>query len=235
MKSFSVHSLKAGYGKTEVLHGVDIDIPINQTTAIVGANGCGKTTLLKCMANIIKPFDGVCLLDDIALKKIKPRELARRIAYCAQEHPDCGFMTVRELVSMGRYPYGNEPKSVTDKAVDEAMTLAGVFDCANFRLGELSSGYSHRAWLALALARQPELLLLDEPTNFLDPLKKQQFADILQYLKREKMVTVVMVTHDLQFVSQTADKVIAVKEGRAVETGTVSEVMNNAFIEEIYA
>ena len=235
MKSFTVNSLRAGYGRKEVLCGIDMDIPVNRISAIVGSNGCGKTTLLKCMANILKPFAGICRIDGKILSAIKQRDLAKRIACCTQDHSDCSYFTVRELVKMGRYPYGNESAAVSEKAVSEAMQLVNLEEFADCRLGELSYGTAHRAWLALALAQQPELLLLDEPTNFLDPLKKQQLAQTLKYLKEEREVTVVMVTHDTEFISDCADNVTALKEGRVIRHGDAASVFTADAVSEIYS
>ena len=234
MKCFSVKQLCAGYGKKKILHDICIDIPADTVTAIVGSNGCGKTTLLKCMAGIIKPFSGNCYIDGTVLSSIAPRERARRIAFCSQQHPDCSYLTVKELVAMGRHPYGNESEKVSAQAVEEALQLADICEFSNCRLGELSSGTIHRAWLALALAQQPELLLLDEPTNFLDPLKKQQLSQIFRYLKQEKNTTVVLITHDINFIANSAENVIALKNGSVLCQKTAQEMMSDSVLSEIY-
>ena len=231
MKSFAVKNLCAGYGSKRVLHDINADIPIGKITAITGSNACGKTTLLKCMGNILAPQAGDCFIDDLPMKSFKSKVVAEKISFCAQEHPDCSYLTVKELVSIGRYPCGSN----SEKAVDDAMALASVGDYAQKKLGELSGGTLHRAWLALALARQPELLLLDEPSNFLDPAQKQNLFTLLCRLKNERGMTVVMVTHDLELIFRTADCVLALKDGRIIKKGTPDMMNESEVLQEIYS
>lgn len=230
MKNFYVRELYSGYGKKEILHDISLDIHAGGITAVTGSNACGKTTLLKCMANIIRPFSGGCFIDDLPLSGFKTKILAEKISFCAQEHPDCSWLTVRELVSIGRYPCSEN----SETAVTEAMHLAGVADYSEMKLGELSGGTLQRAWLALALARQPELLLLDEPSNFLDPAQKQNLAVLLRNLKNDRGITIVIVTHDLELISQVSDFVIALKDGRVIKKGTSGMMREPEVLQEIY-
>lgn len=231
MNSFTINDLSAGYGSKTILSDINADIPAGNTTAITGCNACGKTTLLKCMANIIRPRSGACLLDGIPLDRYKNKTLAEKISYCPQDHPDCSYLNVKELISIGRYPCSSN----TDSAVEDAMKLAGVTEYADMKLGELSGGTQHRVWLALALARQPEILLLDEPSNFLDPAQKQLLADLLNRLKTERGITVVMVTHDLELISNAADFVLALKDGRIIKKGTSGIMRDPEVLQEIYS
>ena len=234
MKSFVISGLSCQYGRKEVLHHVDVEIPAGAITSIIGSTGSGKTTLLKAMANMICPSSGACLFDDTDIRKISRRTLAQKLAFFAQEHPDCGYLTVYELVSMGRYPHGNESAEKFREAVENAMRLAGVEEFAHQRLSELSSGTVQRAWLALALAQEPELLLLDEPGNFLDPAKKLMLAATLQQLKEEKNLTIVMVTHDIDLAIKSSDHIIALSDGRVIKKGLPAEFSGRETLEEIY-
>ena len=195
-----------------------------------GSNACGKTTLLKCMANIIRPFSGGCFFDDFPLSGFKAKKLAEKISFCAQEHPDCSWLTVRELVSVGRYPCSEN----SETAVTNAISLTGISDYSEMKLGELSGGTLRRVWLALSLARQPELLLLDEPSNFLDPAQKQNLAALLRNLQSERGMTIVMVTHDLELMSRVSDFVVALKEGRVIKKGTPGMMNKPEVLQEIY-
>ena len=130
MNNFYLRELSAGYNKKEILHDVSFEIPAGKITSITGSNACGKTTLLKCIANIIRPFSGGCFFDDIPLSVFKTKVLAEKISYCAQEHPDCSWLTVRELVSVGRYPCFEN----SENAVEDAMQLTGVADYSECKL-----------------------------------------------------------------------------------------------------
>lgn len=233
MNSFQVADLCAGYGSNTVLHSVNFSLVPGTVTAITGLNGSGKSTLLKCMANLITPFSGNCLLDSVPVKDIKPSKLARRIAFCAQMHPDCGYLTVRELVEMGRFSF-RESKPATRHAAEYAMNLTGVSGFADRKMHELSGGICQRVWLSLALAQQPELLLLDEPSNFLDPAGKYALAELLRNLKNKENITIVLVTHDLELVIRSSDFVIALKDGKLVKSGETHNTLDVNAIKEIY-
>ena len=233
MNSFEVSELSAGYGRNTVLHNVNFTLAPGSVTAITGLNGSGKSTLLKCMANLLSPFSGECLIDGVPVKSIRPHKLARKIAFCAQTHPDCSCLTVRELVEMGRFSY-RESRSATRNAAEHAMLLTGVSAFAERKMHELSGGISQRVWLSLALAQQPELLLLDEPSNFLDPAGKYALAELLRDLKQKENITIVLVTHDLELVVRSSDFVIALKEGTLLKCGETSKTLDSGAIREIY-
>lgn len=234
MNSFEIKALSAGYGKHTVLHDIDLTVTPGKITVLIGSNASGKSTLLKCMANIKKPINGACLLDDVPLHSMPRRDVAKKIALCSQTHPDCGYLTVSELVAMGRFPYGKEKSDAAKEITDEAMELAGVTSYRDTPLRELSGGTLQRAWIAMALARRPELLLLDEPTNFLDPLRKNELADLLCSLRDKQKITIVTVTHDLEFAARTADYCAALKEGRVIGYGNREIINSKNELTQIY-
>jgi iron complex transport system ATP-binding protein len=233
MTSFEVISLCAGYNSSAVLKEVSFSVAPGTVTAITGLNGSGKSTLLKCMANLLKPFSGECRFDGIPVHSIRPAKLARKIAFCTQTHPDCGYLTVRELVEMGRFSC-RESRSATRAAAEYAMELTGVIQSADRKMQELSSGIQQRVWLALALSQQPELLLLDEPSNFLDPAGRYYLSELLRNLQQKENLTIVLVTHDLDFVLRTSDFSAALKDGKLLMHGETSKTLDRAAIKEIY-
>ena len=233
MNFFEVKNLCAGYGKREVLHNIDFSLVPDTITAVTGLNGSGKSTLLKCMVNLLTPFSGECLFDTVPVRKIKPFDLAKKIAFCTQKHPDCSYLTVMELVEMGRFSY-RESRSDARIASEEAMVLTGVIEFADRKMGELSPGVQQRAWLALALAQNPQLLLLDEPSNFLDPAGKYALAELLGSLKCKKRITIVFVTHDLELVLNASDRIIALKDGRVLKNGDTVKVLDRSVVKDIY-
>ena len=233
MNSFEVENLCAGYGKVEVLHNVSFSIAPDTITAVTGLNGSGKSTLLKCMANLLTPFSGECRFDGVSVHSIKPSKLARKIAFCSQKHPDCGYLTVQEVVEMGRFSY-RESRKMTRETAAGAMELTGVIQYANRKMEEISPGVQQRVWLSLALAQTPELLLLDEPSNFLDPAGKCALAELLRDLKSKKNLTVVFVTHDLELVLNASDRMVALKDGAVLKCGTTRHELDRAAVKEIY-
>ena len=233
MKSFEVKNLCAGYGRHQVLHDISFTVTPGSITAITGLNASGKTTLLKCIANLIAPFSGECLLDGVSVRTLKPAILAKKIAFCAQKHPDCGYLTAREVVEMGRFSY-RESRQATAIAADEAMELTGVASFAGIKMSELSPGVQQRVWIALALAQQPEMLLLDEPTNFLDPAGKQALGELLVELRQNRKITILFVTHDLELVINSSDDVTALKDGTLLMCGKTADIITGKAVREIY-
>lgn len=233
MNSFEVKNLCAGYGRCEVLHDISLAISSGCITAITGLNASGKSTLLKCMANQMAPFSGACLFDGVPVRSFKPACLAKKIAFCTQKHPDCGYLTVREVVEMGRFSY-RESRKATSSAADEAMALTGVADSAGCRMSALSPGVQQRVWIALALAQQPEMLLLDEPSNFLDPAGKQALGKLLVELRNSRNITILFVTHDLELAVNYSDDVIALKDGALLMCGKTADIINKKAVREIY-
>lgn len=163
--------LTVSYGSHEVLHEVSLSIAAGELTVLIGPNGSGKSTLLRTLARLVKPAQGAVRFDGDDLDRIGARELARRVAYLPQSPEGPPDLTVDELVWRGRYPNRGlfaAARPEDHEAVDRAIEQAGLVELRQRSLATLSGGEHQRAWIAMSLAREPDVLLLDEPTTFLD-------------------------------------------------------------------
>ena len=238
----TVHSLTAsqlsvGYGDTEILHELDLAIPPGKVTVIVGANACGKSTLLRAMSRLLSPHRGQVLLDGKSIHRTPPRELARTLGLLPQSPIAPEGITVADLVSRGRHPHQSLFSRWTrkdDEAVDDALAATKTSDLAERPVDELSGGQRQRVWIAMALAQQTEILLLDEPTTFLDISHQIEVLDLLTDLNHSRGTTVVMVLHDLNLAARYADHLVAMADGRIHVSGTAENVLTEENVRRVF-
>lgn len=236
--ALQAHNLSAGYERRPVLETISAAIPRGAITAILGPNACGKSTLLRALARLLKPAGGDVLLHGAPITAVGRRELARRLAMLAQGSDAPAGLTVEELVAAGRYPHQRwfRQWSREDRtAIDRALAVVGIGALRNKHVDTLSGGQRRRAWLAMALAQQSEILLLDEPTTFLDIAHQVEVLDLAWELNRNGGRTVVMVLHDLWQASRYADHLILMKAGRATATGNPAEVLTPEQVRDVFA
>ncbi|QBX34983.1 ABC transporter ATP-binding protein [Paracoccus liaowanqingii] len=230
-------SLTAGYGPAQILTGLDLDLPPGRITAIVGANACGKSTLLRSLTRLLPPRAGQVLLDGRSIHAMPPRQLAQILGMLPQSPVAPEGITVADLVSRGRHPHHgllSRWSGADDRAVAEALTVTGTADLAERPVDELSGGQRQRVWIAMALAQQTDLLLLDEPTTFLDISHQIEVLDLLTDLNRDRGTTVVMVLHDLNLAARYADHLIAMSAGRIHAAGPASEVLTREMVRQVF-
>ncbi|MBU2327353.1 MAG: ABC transporter ATP-binding protein [Alphaproteobacteria bacterium] len=230
-------SISAGYGENRVLQDLDLVIPSGRITAIVGANACGKSTLLKALSRLIKPQSGEVLLDGRAIHRLPTRELARRLGLLPQSPIAPEGITVMDLVSRGRHPHHGLFASwtkVDDKAIADALEATQTTDLAERPVDELSGGQRQRAWIAMALAQETEILLLDEPTTFLDISHQIDVLDLLTDLNRSRGTTIVMVLHDLNLAARYADHLVAMLDGKPFRTGDPLFVLTEDMVRHVF-
>ncbi|TCV69992.1 iron complex transport system ATP-binding protein [Neorhizobium sp. R1-B] len=238
----TVHSLTAsqlsvGYGDTEILHELDLAVPPGKVTVIVGANACGKSTLLRAMSRLLSPHRGHVLLDGKSIHRTPPRELARTLGLLPQSPIAPEGITVADLVSRGRHPHQSLFSRWTrkdDEAVDDALAATKTSDLAERPVDELSGGQRQRVWIAMALAQQTEILLLDEPTTFLDISHQVEVLDLLTDLNHSRGTTVVMVLHDLNLAARYADHLVAMADGRIHVSGTAENVLTEENVRRVF-
>lgn len=229
--------LAIGYDDRMIVEKLDLEVPDNRITALVGANGSGKSTILKAMARLLKPHKGVVYLDGRSIHEQKTREVAKKLAILPQNPTAPEGLTVSELVSYGRFPYRNGFGSLTreDKEIVQwAMETTHLLEFADRPVDKLSGGQRQRAWIAMALAQQTPVLFLDEPTTFLDMAHQLEVLQLLERLNAEQQRTIVMVVHDLNHASQFAHHIIAIKDGRIVSSGTPQEVMTPEILQRVF-
>jgi ABC-type cobalamin/Fe3+-siderophores transport system ATPase subunit len=226
--ALEARALSAAYGKTRALDGLSATVPGGAIVALLGENGSGKSTLLKVIARILPPAGGELLLEGRPLSQIPRRETARRIAYVPQSVDLVFPIRSLDLVLQGRAPHN--PGFSTDSPIDRALALEAMRSCdveglASRDASTLSGGERRRVFLARALAQQAEIWLLDEPTSGLDPRHRLEFLETLSRVHRERLTTVLFVTHEIDLAAALADRVILLKRGRALAEGPAAEAI----------
>ncbi|MEU6208088.1 ABC transporter ATP-binding protein [Micromonospora musae] len=233
----STRDLVAGYDERTVLDGLDLELPADAFTVIVGPNACGKSTLLRTLARLLVPRRGSVLLDGKAIQELPTREVARRLAVLPQSPLVPEGVTVADLVGRGRQPYQRWWRQWSEEdssAVDHAMALADVAGLADRPVDTLSGGQRQRVWIAMTLAQDTEALLLDEPTTFLDLAHQVEVLDLLHRLRVERGRTVVAVLHDLNQAARYADHLVAMRSGAVVAAGPPREILTAELVREVF-
>ncbi|OWU84205.1 iron dicitrate ABC transporter ATP-binding protein [Oceanicola sp. 22II-s10i] len=229
--------LEAGYGQNPVITGLDFTVPPGRITAIVGANACGKSTLLRSLSRLLRPAEGAVTLDGTAIRSMSTRALARRLGLLPQSPVAPDGITVADLVSHGRYPHHgplSRWSAADDQAVARALDATRTAELADRDIDALSGGQRQRVWIAMALAQDTDLLLLDEPTTFLDVAHQIEVLDLLEDLNRDRGTTIVMVLHDLNMAARYADHLVAMHAGAIAAAGAPETVLTEAVVERVF-
>ena len=206
-------------------------------TALVGPNGSGKSTLLKGLATQLPPDDGSVRLDGRDVHSMGTKELARKLGLLSQESTSPESITVEDLVYHGRYPHRGFFETITEedtRAVDRAIDLAGCGHLRDREVGSLSGGQKQLAWVAMVLAQETDVLLLDEPTTFLDLRHQLEVMDIIEALRDESDITVVVVLHDVEQAARLADQMVALEDGDVRARGPPEEVVTEELLADVF-
>jgi iron complex transport system ATP-binding protein len=225
------------YDDRIVVDGLDLVVPTGRVTAIVGANACGKSTLLRALARLLTPKAGAVHLDGRAVHTIPARTLAQKLGILPQTPVAPEGLTVVDLVGRGRTPHQTwwrQWSRSDEEAVHEALRATGMTDLAHRPVDELSGGQRQRAWIAMAVAQGTPVMLLDEPTTYLDLAHQIDVLDLVTDLNRHRGRTVVMVLHDLNQACRYADHIIAMKGGRIVGEGAPADVITAETVEDVF-
>ncbi|MEU9335546.1 ABC transporter ATP-binding protein [Streptomyces sp. NPDC048290] len=235
--TLTTEDLTLGYGDRAVIEGLDLTLAAGRITVIVGANACGKSTLLRSMSRLLAPRTGRVVLDGREVHRTPAKELARTLGLLPQSPVTPDGITVLDLVGRGRHPHQRafaRWSAEDDAAVAAALDATRTADLVDRAVDELSGGQRQRVWIAMALAQQTDLLLLDEPTTFLDISHQIEVLDLLTDLNHSRGTTIVMVLHDLNLAARYADHLIALAAGRLHATGTPAEVMTEDTVRALY-
>jgi iron complex transport system ATP-binding protein len=228
--------LTLAYDKRIITENLDVAVPEGSFTVIVGPNACGKSTLLRALARILKPSAGTVVLDGRPIAGWPAKKLARTLGLLPQSSIAPEGITVADLVSRGRYPHQSllrQWSKEDERVVAESMAATGVQDLADRHVDELSGGQRQRVWIAMALAQQTPLLLLDEPTTFLDIAHQIEVLDLCARLHEEGR-TVVAVLHDLNHAARYATHMIAMRDGGIVAEGEPAAVVTSELVEQVF-
>ena len=223
-------------GRT-IIEDLSLQVPAGDVLAIIGPNGAGKSTLLKMLTGQLTPSSGAVRLQGEAVNSLAPSAMAKVLAYVPQGPQAPPDILVRELVSYGRHPHRAwymGSRAEDEEAVERALERTGLLDLAKRPVGLLSGGERQRAWLALALAQQPQVLLLDEPTTFLDVCHQFELLDLLRRLNEEDNLTVVLVLHEINHALRYAKRVAVIKDGRLAALGYPWDVVTPELLRQVF-
>ena len=229
--------LHCAYDGTEVLRGVDLHLRPGDFVGIIGPNGSGKSTLLRALSGTLHPSRGEIILFGRSLSRLSRREIARRIAVIPQDSPMLFAFSVLDIVLMGRTPHIGRLRGVDERDIEIAHRALERTDTLHLRdrlITELSGGERQRVVIARALAQEPEVLFLDEPTSHLDLNHQVEIFDLLYHLNVETGLTVLCVTHDLNLSSEYCERIVLLKKGQIVDSGSPEQIITAENIRSVY-
>lgn len=221
-------------GKT-VVDSVSFEIPKSKVISLIGPNGAGKSTVMGIISRLIARDSGLVSFDGKDIGKWKSKELSKRLAILTQTNNIQMKLTVRELVTFGRFPYSGNHLTKEDEAiVDQALEYMELEEFQDRFIDELSGGQRQRAYIAMVIAQDTEYVLLDEPTNNLDIYHATNMMKIVRRLCDELEKTVILVLHEINYAAFYSDYICAFVDGKIAKFGTVREVMTKETLSEIY-
>lgn len=237
MVRLNTEQLSLSYGEHLIIENLNLNIPEGEITALIGANGCGKSTILRSLARLLKASNGSVFLDAKDIHRQSTREVARKLAILPQGPIALNGLTVRELCEYGRHPHRGmftRPSAQDRKMVDWSIDATHLTKQANTPLDDLSGGQRQRAWIAMALAQETELLLLDEPTAYLDLAHQLEVLELLRHINRTYGRTIVIVLHDLNQAAQYAHHLLSIKNGKIYNQGAPADVFTEQMIWDVF-
>lgn len=235
--SLRADHLRLAYDDRIVVDDLSLEIPAGEVTVIVGANACGKSTLLRALARLLSPRFGTVLLDGEDIRRLPTRVVAQRLGMLPQQPIAPDGIVVSDLVARGRHPHQRwfRQWSAEDQdAVEHALVATGISALADRSVDELSGGQRQRVWIAMALAQGTEILLLDEPTTFLDLAHQVEVLDLLADLNAADGRTIVCVLHDLNLACRYATHLIALRDGSIAAQGRPADVITAALVDHVF-
>ncbi len=233
----AAEQVRLAYDEHVVVHDVDLEPTDGSFTAIVGPNGCGKSTLLRALGRLLRPAGGQVLLDGRAIARTPTREVATVLGLLPQSPVAPEGLTVADLVARGRHPHQSWVRqwSRDDEAVvAEALEWTDMAELADRPVDALSGGQRQRAWISMALAQGTDLLLLDEPTTYLDLAHQIDVLELVGRLHAERGRTVAVVLHDLNLAARYAQRLVAMKDGVLVASGTPAQVLTEELLADVF-
>ena len=234
--SLLARDITLGYGDSPIISRLSVEVPSDSLPLFTGPTACGKSTLLRGFARLLRPTAGAVLLDGTELRSLKPKEAARKLGLLPQSSLAPDGITVADLVGRGRFPHQSAMRTwsgADERAVSAAMAATGVTELSRRLVDELSGGQRQRVWVAMALAQQTRHLLLDEPTTFLDIAHQIDLMELFADLHRGG-TTVVAVLHDLNHAARYATHLVAMRDGAIVAQGDPREIITAELVQAVY-
>ena len=232
-----VRGVNFSYGKNQILRELDLIIKEKSITTIMGANGCGKSTLFSLMTKNLEPDSGRVFIRGRNLKNISLKDFATKVAIVQQYNDAPGDITVRQLVSFGRTPhitFVGEGEKEDEEKIAWAMEVTGISEYSEREISRLSGGQKQRAWIAMALAQDTKILFLDEPTTYLDVRYQVEILELIKSLNENFGLTIIMVLHDINQALHYSDEIIGLHQGRVKVEGRPSDAINKESISLLY-
>ncbi|NJE73212.1 ABC transporter ATP-binding protein [Pseudoflavonifractor sp. SW1122] len=235
---FTVKNLSFAYGKHQVLQGLDFSLREGEITTLIGANGCGKSTLFNLMTKNLKPDQGEIQFRGQDIAHLRLKDFAKEVAIVHQYNTAPPDLTVEKLVGYGRTPYhtlglSGDPQQDEEK-IRWALEITHTVKHKDKPVAELSGGQKQRVWIAMALAQDTKVLFLDEPTTYLDVRYQLQILKLIQKLNREYGITIVMVLHDINQSLYYSDEIVAMKGGKIIAQGVPECILTGELVKEVY-
>lgn len=230
-----VKNIMKQYGQSKVVDDVSLRIEKGKITSFIGPNGAGKSTLLSIISRLISKNEGEVFIEDAEISQWDSKELAKKVSILKQANHINISLTIRELVSFGRFPYSDGKLTDEDwEYVDKAISYMKLEDMQHKYLDQLSGGQKQRAYIAMVIAQDTDYILLDEPLNNLDMKHSVEIMKILRRLVDEMGKTVAIVIHDINFASCYSDRIVALTDGKVFKEGGRDEIINKEVLEGIY-
>ena len=238
MSKLKLKNFCTGYKNKIIIKNINLALNSGEWLGVIGPNGSGKSTLIKGILRILKSFKGNIYLNNRDIKFFTNKKIAQTISFLPQQINTTLSITVKELVALGRSPYKEFWEFDLNKndleKINESLNFVDLYDLKDKLINQLSGGQCQRAFLALALAQDPEILILDEPTNALDLKYQIRFLEIIKKLKINRNISVITILHDLNLAARYSDKIIALKEGMSIGYGSSDDLINEKFIKNIF-
>lgn len=232
-----IRNFNCNIGKKQILKNINIEFRKGKIYGVIGPNGAGKSTLLKHIMRVNEPNKGEIFLEDKDIKSFSIKEFSKKMSFVFQENSREVDFTVEEIVMMGRYPYidllGSETKEDI-KIVNDILERLGIWKFKNRYISELSGGEAQKVFIARALAQKTNILLLDEPTSMLDVHNSVEIMNLIEKMKLEEDLTVIMVLHDLNIAFEYCDEIALMNEGEVIIIDSKENVIKSNLLEKVY-
>ena len=234
---FKTEKLSVGYKNKPLIENIDIGLNKGEILTLIGPNGAGKSTILRSISKQLKLIDGLVFLDKDDLSLMTATDLSKRMAVVFTEKIKSELMTCEDIVTTGRYPYTGQLGILTEEDrlyVSKAMDMVHVTSIKDRDFSIISDGQRQRVMLARAICQNPDIIVLDEPTSFLDIKHKLEFLSVLQELRTQKGLTVIMSLHELELAERVSDKILCVNGEYVDRFGTPEEIFKSGYIKSLF-